>query len=94
MDLVFEYEHAFGPLDPQRHSWAKFIAGVVRTARFTARQLYAAIAGPSFALAGLSPEGAGERLQVEQFLRRTAFGPFLEPSPAPARRLIVGPDGH
>jgi hypothetical protein len=91
MDQVFEYEATYGPLHPREDSWAKFLAGVQRTARFTARQLYAAIAGPTFALAGLSSEGAGSRMQVEHVLRETAFGPLLQP---PAPSLIVGPDGH
>ena len=84
MDLVFEYENAYGELDPKRHSWAKFLAGVQRTARFSARQLYAAIVGPSFALSSLSGEGAGARLQAHAMLEDAAWGTRTP--------LIVGPD--
>lgn len=86
MDLVFEYEHAYGRLHPHEDSWAKFLAGVSRTARFTARELYAAIAGPTFALSGLSSEGMSERVQVQHALETAAFG-YHTP-------LIVGPDGR
>jgi hypothetical protein len=86
MDLVFEYEHAYGPLDERRVSWAKFLAGIARTARFTAREIYAAIIGPSFALSSLGSEGMSERAQVQTMLERTAFG-YATP-------LIVGPDGR
>jgi len=86
MDLVFEYEHAYGRLHPHEDSWAKFLAGVARTARFTAREIYAAIIGPSFALSGLSSEGMSERMQVQVMLERSAFG-YATP-------LIVGPDGR
>jgi len=86
MDLVFEYEHAYGRLHPHEDGWAKFLAGVARTARFTAREIYAAIVGPSFALAGLSSEGMGERMQVQHALETEAFN-YRTP-------LIVGPDGR
>lgn len=85
MDLVFEYEAAYGRIHPREDSWAKFLAGVQRTARFTARQLYAAIVGPSFALSSLSGEGAGARMQAHSLLEDAAFGYH--------RPLIVGPDG-
>jgi len=85
MDLVFEYEHAYGEIDPRRHSWAKFLAGVARTARFSARELYAAIVGPSFALSSLSSEGVAGRMQVHHLLEETAWGRHTP--------LIVGPNG-
>ena len=88
MDLVWEFRAVYGPLDPERDSWAAFLSGVAATARFTARQLYAAIVGPSFALAGLSGDGAGDRHQLHETLRAAAF-PM---SAQPMRRLIVGPD--
>lgn len=72
MDLVFEYEAAFGPVEGI--PWAKFLAGVERTGRFTARQLYAAIVGPTFALSSLSSDGVGERMQVQAVLEDAAFG--------------------
>ena len=87
MQLVFEYQHAYGRLEPRADSWPKFLAGVALTARFTARQLYAAIAGPTFALAGLSSEGMGERMQVHHQLQVAAFGPTRH------QPLILGPDG-
>jgi len=74
MDLVWEFEACYGRLDPARDSWPKFLSGVRRTARFTARELYAAIVGPSFALSALSSEGAGERMQVKALLEDAAFG--------------------
>jgi len=86
MDLVFEYEHAYGAIVPERTSWPKFLAGISRTARFTARQIYAAIVGPSFALSSLSGEGAGERMQAKAMLEEQAFGR--------RQSLIVGPDGN
>jgi len=87
MDLVFDYEATFGPVDTI--SWAKFLAGVAATARFTARQLYAAIVGPSFALSGLmGEEHAGERLQVHDALRQAAFGTIRAAAP---KSLIIGP---
>jgi len=89
MDLVWEYEATFGPVDDI--SWPKFLAGVVATARFTARQLYAAIVGPSFALAGLTgDESVGERMQVHDHLRQVAFG--IVRASAEPKRLIVGLD--
>jgi hypothetical protein len=94
MDLVWEFEAAYGRLDPHRDSWPRFLSGVARTARFTARQLYAAIAGPSFALSALSTEGASERLQVQMMLERTAFGEKAAPAPALTRSRILGPDGE
>lgn len=74
MDLVWEYQHAFGRLDPRTDSWAKFLSGVHHTARFTARQIYAAIVGPSFALSSLSSEGAGDRMMLSHRLEQEAFG--------------------
>lgn len=87
MDLVFEFTKHFGPVRPREDSWAYFLAGVMRTARFTARELHAAIVGPSMALAGLSREGAGERQLIQQELHTLAYG-----RPLPARPLIVGPN--
>lgn len=89
MTLVFEYEHAYGRIEPARDSWAKFLAGVARCGRFTARQLYFAVMGPSFALSSLSSENAGETLQMRQQLSAAAFG---TPQVREPQRLIIGPD--
>jgi len=74
MDIVWEYAAAYGGPPRASDSWALFCAGAVRCTRFTARQLYHAMMGPSFALAGLSSEGAGSRTLMTEELSRLAFG--------------------
>lgn len=74
MDLVFEYAARYGGPPRPTDSWQLFVAGVRRCGRFSARELHRAITGPDFALASLSPEGAGERQLVRTELERVAFG--------------------
>lgn len=74
MDLVLEYAARYGGPPRPTDSWALFIQGVRRCARFTARDLYQSLMGPSYAIAGLSSEGVGERQVMRTQLQNLAFG--------------------
>lgn len=74
MDLVFEYAKCYGGPPGPTLSWALFLEGVRRTARFNAREMLRAIDGPSVAVSMLSSEGAGERHLMRARLERLGWG--------------------